>query len=967
MFIERYIECAIEENESYINQNNDNTKYLVFPRELLEKHGLFNDEIKKKYARFNTINFFLQSRIIYISDQMNLYSTIFSTIYKNKEHKIFSNKKYENENQPDFDHKMNNIQSLIYNEEIKYYDVNKVIEKKNKPKIFKFLSYLKRYADIINVIAMIINLESFQDFVRKKSNQIYIFGIPLNKHLASVLSFFIPFLNEIGIQNILNLRDEHLILYLLEKHHNKELIINKIFYSNNISFITIIFKNKNQKIFDIVFNNLLYKKIKFKLLNKYNFYVNGQKNLMLYAKNITHVNINQIFRMCDYVLTIKNESKKFSCTEIINLFIKSDHFTNQFIRYQQIKRIQEDAETKKITKKALFKLSRNNILTVSSELQKYTFHKRKTIVKTIVEESFTHMLSLYVDFFRNQDVFNNYILECELFDYIQVNHRLYIKELKNETVQSTVKSEDNSQIQILSIGSTNVKALKKIEKACEFIKILQFKEPKKSILLNLSKSYLQKCFEKGDFILIDLLMALLTYNIELNLKQNIINFKKKILADSRLSSLFKNELIDRYYELIQKYQKFQGMPKISEILNNVFDKKKYHELTAFEIQNMEYSDNILEYILTFKVKKTLSEPEILNFIWFINKFLPKIQDHEWIKEFCDKLNVNNSSLKTIVSSLKAKLTIHSQLENSNDKLSDFNNENEVSCDKHTSSISQNLSTKYEDHFYKRIKNEHKKNDILLSNKYPDKDSTSRYNNRSFNQNVSYYQDPSTSRKEYVDQMYENHINSRQNNSYSNREYNFYDNSFKEPYSAYRNYRTNQYDDYKNTGKNYRGRNYINSSNQNKIYDSYSRITRSKPANYSVYEKNYNYRNDYYQSHDYYSENRSDSRYENTNYGNKQYANNDSFYKYSDNKQNNRSNNQNYDYYDSQTRYYSANSQYDEKNRSTSSYSEKRQYQMNNPNRSTNYAYNKDTQLERTDKSNNKNTYSSDNYSSRWNQ
>ncbi|KRH92944.1 hypothetical protein M153_1992000340, partial [Pseudoloma neurophilia] len=576
---------------------------------------LIDDQAKSKYAKINTDNYFKQHRMLFITPQYGYLYLLLSQIRKNQK---------------------------------KSYNGVKRLKQKKMTKDFR-IKEIVRVLDPFTISGIMQN-------VNLKYNQ---------QH-----RFFLPLTTSIGFKKILKnkLTPENIsdILFCLQNNVESKKIWKILLKSKN--FTTILLQCTNLKIIRKAIdehcislkndqpvlsdkssgdNLTTIEHLRSRLLNDTNLYAISKESHSFYIENIKFVGLQQLFALFEHL----NTSDQIKCIQSLT----DDHVI-------ALNSVEKNQIVQNATKKSLMKLSLQNIETIDLELKIYKSFDRISVARTIIEESFDHMLDLYANFLEKQDPLFIFIFECQLFDYIKDCHRSYF-----ETKTQSNQSSGFLMLGSINIGGTTSKAARKIKKAVKFFNILRKiksamkndknyeqefenidKENKQTCKMTMAESitlkYLHNCFSRNDFILIDLYDHFCQYRAP-----NLKNFRTSILKDKRINLDQKIEFIDKYYEIFDKFGTFpEKLPSHSQF---------YPRLTAFEIKHLNFNDSILQHISSFENMENLTKYQSKNFIWFVDHFLDDFQQPEWIERKLKGLLEKHSSLSTLINSLLVKIEL----------------------------------------------------------------------------------------------------------------------------------------------------------------------------------------------------------------------------------------------------------------------------------------------------------------------
>lgn len=683
-----------------------NNGYQILSSDTLESVGLFNDDIKKRFAQINTENYFKQMRNIGISDVYAWFYLILLLETNRKENIQINNPKRRKTSK-----EIMSKESIIDNVLYKMDPIVISIIMWNT----KFNHTLKFKHTLKNEHPFILTSKGFKKLLRSR-NKNNIFSAMRNSDDPKKMLYFMSNVKNFE-ELILKCSDERIVALAIEKSP---------------------LQPKNESLSDSnTFTGIEKQDLRYKLLNTTDLYRINENSFDIYLNNMQYVGLSQLFRLTDHYKTIPQLKKIISRLN--------------FRHVASINSIKHNQNVVNTTKRSLLKLSLQNISVTKTDLEKFKSIDRIAVMRTIIDESFDHMLDLYQKLLNTLDVLSVFLFQCQLFDYIKECHRSFIKE-----EQKHEHKENFLVLGSINIGGAKKKSSRKIKKAKQFMKMIRnldkstifypfpnhisdkstletfftshvvsdtFKndsESKNDIthrfnILNQSKAdpqlqndsqlknqekifrpgiyetsknglqsykkydnvnspstnisffkkapaytlietlvifYLNGCFKQNDYLLVDLI----DYFDDISIF-NLKDYRTSILQDKRISLDQKIDLIDRYHEILEINGIYQPIS---------FIKENYSKLTAYEIRHLGFSDDCVEHIISYRNTMELSNYQVKNFIWFVDRFLNSLNDLQWIITKCENMINTNPDLKTLIESISVKIKIKIRAEQDND-------------------------------------------------------------------------------------------------------------------------------------------------------------------------------------------------------------------------------------------------------------------------------------------------------------
>ncbi|ELQ75369.1 hypothetical protein THOM_1666, partial [Trachipleistophora hominis] len=677
------IKYALKAEESKIKlEGKDNECYLYLPTPILELNNMFGPEIKGKYAKINAKNFFIQKRKCLIERNSLDYALFYSLLRELREVRDgwMNGDKKDNNIAPSIENggieefaaqtkKLDSDGLSRGNCPIEQSNLNTTSRKSRTSR--KKAAFIKSWygnsrkkqgkklfmidiADPLIVISVLIETKHFASFVYMEKDAININGLKLNKNTNwhKLFHFLLPRAGSNGIRNVLNLYDEKLSVMLYVQNKNKDDILRHMIFCNLdlARKIVLFYNNIGKEICELYVTECEKKENKewvIEYLNNSLIGSIGPNLLHLYTKYEKEINLTKIAEIKDYIDIAKKEEhlknndviKQYE--EVYSFFMSTEGMTSNEFRVKEVLSLELDEEVASETKKMLCRLVKSNVEFIANELSKQNTKSRRTVMRQIVTESWEHMLCMYADLVCTQDGLNRFIFECELFVYIV------------EANSGTMPADTNERAELERKNAI------KMRKAAKFIDVLEFKNPSKSILLNMLRTYLERCLQRKRYGIIGVLRAYLNKRSDFEYKL-LQNFRNCIFRMSGVRLKQKIALVDLYYELIEENNRKQRDMSINfeEIMTmSTGNPLNYGRLTPLEIKHVKFGPDVIKYIESFRGKVFERFFDAKNFILFTNCFLSNLTDLGWIENSLLSIKSTREDLNVMVESLISQVKV----------------------------------------------------------------------------------------------------------------------------------------------------------------------------------------------------------------------------------------------------------------------------------------------------------------------
>lgn len=647
--------------------------YLYMSDALLKALSMYDREINRLYVKINTKNFFVQIRNCLIENNSLEYALFYlllremsrkmrksPRLKKHRNHKSASKNSLENGHSRAADEvNSNGEQSTVASKQESEKNDDSLVSKRPgdydetssekmsiKKKNFCLLS---RMIDPIILVDILLQTKHFRNLIYVDYDKFYIGEYKIDKSIGLYKFFYFVSHSSCAnvIKNISILSDDELLLMFFHKNKEHGQKIFDLILSSNFQLarrIILFYWHESQQMIKRYLakcterkDNVMYTVELLNILSWDNVPVDL---LCLYRQYSTQISLKTIINLKNYIDTFQTADKNIKeYNDLYGFLISSQSFVSSHERLAEVSLLCIDDDIAAAVRKIFCKLVKSNIETISSQLKMHYIKSRRTVMRQIVRESWEHMLFIYCSFVEKLDDLNIFIFECELLYFIiECNNGLR----KKENAEPPEK-----------------KYIAGLRKASKFIRELKFRDPMKSILLNMLREYLEKCLMCKNYTVVDLISAYLERRQDFRYEL-LGNFRNRIFRNHQICIEYKIELVDRYYELIKTNNEKNRDVSVDfkkVVSTHVLHASDYQKLTPLEIKSVKYSADVMDYIKSF-YNRDLKEYYIAkNFILFLNTFVEHITEFDWIKNTMDKIRKNFKDLEVMVESLNTKIEL----------------------------------------------------------------------------------------------------------------------------------------------------------------------------------------------------------------------------------------------------------------------------------------------------------------------
>lgn len=669
-------------NQQIKLDNNGNECYLYLPTPILEQNNMFGPDIRSKYAKINAKNFFVQKRKCLIERNCLDYALFYSLLREVREQKggrIRTRVQDDGvaDRPADKDGSKTSGDAVISTKSdgdgfsVDNYSIDRsnLSRKSHKSRISRTKAlfskiwygehcrkrsndlFLISMADPLVVIGALLGTKHFSKFVYIEKEMININGLKLNRNTNWYKLFHFSLLNanSIGIRNILNLGNERLSMMLyMQNKSRRDVLEHMIVMDLDLARKIVLYYNDSEKEMHRLYvtecEKRANKKCVVEFLNFCNIESISPDIFYLYRKYEKNLNLAKIIELKDYIDKAENSTcdsikdMAVRYKELYSFFISSESMTSDKSRVKEVISAELSQEVADETKKMLCRLVKSNIEFISNGLNELNAKSRRTVMRQMVTESWEHMLPMYSDLVYMQDDLNRFIFECELFNYIV--------EASKHTMPGDAKERERKNI----LG---------MRKAARFIDVLKFKDPSKSILLNMLRVYLERSLSKKRYGMVNVLRAYLNKRTDFDYTL-LQNFRNNIFKMSSVKLKQKIVLVDLYYELVRDVNTKQRDLSINfqEIMTrNTSNPLNYSRLTPLEIKHVKFGPDVVQYIESFREKVFERFFDAKNFILFTSHFIGHLTDLGWIENSLHSIKSSREDLTVMVESLISQVNI----------------------------------------------------------------------------------------------------------------------------------------------------------------------------------------------------------------------------------------------------------------------------------------------------------------------
>lgn len=663
-------------------ENNCNECYLYLPTPILEQNNMFGPDIRSKYAKINAKNFFVQKRKCLVERNCLDYALFYSLLREVREQRggrVRTRVRNDSvaDRPADKDGGKTSGDAVLSTKSdsdgfsVDNYPISRtnLSRKPHKLRISRTKAllaeiwygnhckrrsndlFLTSMADPLVVIGALLGTKHFSKFVYMEKEAIKINGLRLNRNTNwyKLFHFSLLNVNSIGIRNILNLGDEKLsmMLYMQNKSRSdvlEHMVIMDLDLARKIVLCYNDAEKEMHKLYVTECEKRANKKCVVEFLNCSNIENISPDIFYLYRKYEKNVDLAKIIELKDYIDRAENSTcdsikdMVVRCKELYSFFISSESMTSDESRVKEVFSAELCQEVADETKKMLCRLVKSNIEFISNGLNELNTKSRRTVMRQIVTESWEHMLPMYSDLVCMQDDLNRFIFEYELFNYIV--------EAGKHTMPGDAKEMERKNIL-------------RMRKAAKFIDVLKFKDPSKSILLNMLRVYLERSLSKKRYGMVNVLRAYLNKRNDFDYTL-LQNFRNNIFKMNSVKLKQKIALVDLYYELVRDVNTKQRDLSINfqEIMTrSTSNPLNYSRLTPLEIKHVEFGPDVVRYIESFRGKVFERFFDAKNFILFTSHFLGNLTDLEWIENSLHSIKSSREDLNVMVESLISQVKI----------------------------------------------------------------------------------------------------------------------------------------------------------------------------------------------------------------------------------------------------------------------------------------------------------------------